>query len=53
MEESSDLQQFYYAVAKEALSLGYNILQVGIFEADIVECFNKGKSVEQTIEEVF
>ena len=50
MEESNDLQQFYYAVAREALSLGYNSLQVGILEADIVECFNKGKSVEHTIE---
>lgn len=53
MEEIIDLRAFYYMVVAEAMKLGYTAHQVAIFEADIEDYFNNGKSVEQTISEVF
>lgn len=46
-------EEFFEEVKQEAFSLGYNLKQVMIFKMDIDDCFNAGKSVEQTVNEVF
>ena len=52
-EKFMNFNEYYWAIAAEAVKLGYNITQIGIFKADIEDCFNDEKSVEEAINEVF
>lgn len=46
-------QEFYYAVSREAIGLGYTPYMIGVFKADILDCWNEGKTIEQVVDEVF
>lgn len=48
-----NFSEYYWAVAAEAVKLGYTISQIGIFKSNIEDCFNDGKSIETCLEEVF
>lgn len=53
MNEYLTFLDFYHTVAREARGLGYTERMVTIFKSDIRECYDTGKSIEQTLEEVF
>ena len=49
----TDFSEYYKAVEKVAVTFGYSEDQVSMFEVDIQDCFNKDKTVEECLEEVF
>lgn len=48
-----NFQDFYLEVAKVASTYGYTAIQINMFKGDILDCYNLGKSVEETVAEVF
>lgn len=48
-----NFNEYYWAVAAEAIKLGYSSTQIGIFRSDIEDCFNDEKSLEECLNEVF
>jgi hypothetical protein len=48
-----DFQKFYLEVEAIALTYGYSATQINMFKGDVLDCYNLGKSVEETVAEVF
>lgn len=53
INEELTFLEFFYAVAIEAKSVGYKPHMVEVFKMDIRDCWEQGKTVEETFEEVF
>lgn len=54
--EEQDLSTFndwYWAIARRAIDLGYNAAQVRMFYADIQQAFEDGLSIEDAVQEIF
>lgn len=55
MEEQdlSTFNDYYWGIARQAVSLGYNPAQVRMFYADIQQAFEDGLSIEDAVQEIF
>ena len=53
LNEELTFLEFFHAVAIEAKAVGYKPSIVEVFKMDIRDCWEQGKTVEETFEEVF
>ena len=53
LNEELTFLEFFHAVAIEAKSVGYKPHVVEVFRCNIRDCWERGKTVEETFEEVF
>ena len=53
LNEELTFLEFFHAVAIEAKAVGYKPHVVEVFRTNIRDCWEQGKTVEQTFEEVF